>query len=264
MIDSLEELTAATLELNSRITSDASFDIKSGRKKLEEWFEDSLPPVAPGLLYRVEKGANTFCIKGVVSDNLRKDYKRLLAGNVELIGRLKIENPDDLNDLFFFQVDDFYYADQIRKDLFNRRFPTEEDVLCNLSDPGISWWLDYSNRHIAVYFNSHGINRQQKFTQLGPIGNMEKLCRLFNENMELVCRLFDVSEFVCTEKCLSIIVRKENDYFFNPLVQIFLNGEYSLVEDIFQLSHYSPTLHSYLYELSLKRKFWLIVESFIL
>ncbi|HLE09754.1 MAG: hypothetical protein A2504_14650 [Bdellovibrionales bacterium RIFOXYD12_FULL_39_22] len=260
---SLEELTAVTLELNSRITSDISFEIKSERNRLEEWFEDLLPPNSSGLLYRVEKGANTFCVKGIPSRNLRQDYNAIMDGDSELCARLKIAIAGDFDDLFFFPVEDYYYAEQIKKEFFNRRFPIAEDLLCNLSDPGISWWLDYSERHLAIYFNSHGVDRQEKLIRLGPIGDVGKLHRLFNKNIDLLCRLFDASEFVCTEKYLSITVRRGDDCFFNPLLSIFFKGEYSLSEDIFRLGEYSPSLHSYFYELATGRKFWLELISIV-
>ena len=258
-----DELTQATLELNEKITSNENFEIKSSRSSLDDWIEDTLAPSSPGILFKVECGISTFCIKGVTTENLLESYSTLLDFDEELSSTLKIETEEELSQVLFFPVDDIYYAELIKKEILNRRFPIKEDQLFNISDPGFSWWFDFSDEHISVYFSSHGIDREKEFLRLGPIGNGDILCKAFNNNMDILCKLFDISEFVCTDKNLSIIVRQPDDYFFLPLKDVFINGHYDPYEDVFGMSKYSPELHSLFIEFANKRRFWIVVENFI-
>ena len=260
-----ELLARETLKLSVRLREGNNSDMDSSdpcfifdkqlRKKNEL-------PTAPGLLYRIEEGGHTFCVRGISTSNLKFRANQVeRRSDLELLKKLKITEEDDGDDLFFYITRNVDQAVSLQKNLINRRFPLHEDVLCNLSDPGFSWWMDEDDESFTVYFKSHGIERVEKLRQLGPIGDGKKARIYFNQVFKLFGLLFPVKEFSCTSKAMKISTNDPMSETFQMFRDIFLNGlnkfdrEYPFTGQIFN------EFWHYLDELALFRNFWLEIEN---
>ncbi len=265
-----ETLTSATFDL-AEIMSQGhdekqkfSFDNESS---YNETVNDSnnyfdIIDTGPGFLFRIEKGISTFCIRAIECENLNVSYNELLKGDKLLLSKLKIKELDQLDSVDFFKTENLEILTSMNE-LFNRRFPINEEVLCNISDPGFSWWLDLNEFDLKVYFNSHGLDRSQRFTRLGPIGNQKILIILFQKLFASLANNLKINQLSCDDKILSIGVASKDNLAFRIFKDIFLFGKYSLNEDVLELEKISPELNYCLYEISQKRKFWLKIEKII-
>src|SRR5690606_8120341 len=97
-----------------------------------------------------------------------------------------IENGlEDIDEkLKFFMVEDVSQAEIIHDQIHNRRFPIHEEMICNLSDPGFSWWLTKKNKGFQISFTMSVADDQT--IKLGPLGDRELAIRNFQQFEDLV------------------------------------------------------------------------------
>jgi hypothetical protein len=155
----------------------------SARKK--DHFTDY--PDKPGIIYHVQKSSSVFVIRTLVSKNIRHDLP------------LVVERPEDYPSLRlleggnrsisslvkFFIVDDSSQAEVIHDQLHNRRFPVFEEMMCNLSDPGFSWWLTKKSHGFGLSFTM-SVAAGPGTLKIGPLGDREMALRNFQEFERLV------------------------------------------------------------------------------
>ena len=223
-------------------------------------------PAGPGILYHIQQSSSVFVIRTYVSKNIRDDYSlimqrpedfpslRLLEGGMsEVTGKLR-----------FFLVDNQDQAEIIHDQLHNRRFPVDEEMMCNLSDPGFSWWLTARQDGFQLSFTlSVGSEHSIK---LGPLGDRE-----------LALKNFQALEAMINEAGLSLSMQNETNRVH------FSGGEQFLWEelkDLFELGVISETMVDffkilakkcqdmsglemtwfYLQEVAAMRRFWIQVQ----
>ena len=146
-------------------------------------------PTDPGVLYHIQKSPSVFVIRTMVSQNIREDYLKILESPEDYPSLRLIEgNPEELESrLRFFIVENQYQAEVIHDQLNNRRFPVDEEMMCNLSDPGFSWWMTKKERTLQVAFNLSSSLDDGAF-KLGPLGDRELAVRSFLQFGELLSR----------------------------------------------------------------------------
>ena len=223
------------------------------------------PSAKPGIIFVLEKGGHTFCVRGFATSNLRFRYQQINNyRDEEAFYRLKMDKDSDPNEIQYYETDTVEKADKIVKHMINRRFPIQEDVICNISDPGFSWWYDDSDDRITLFFKSHGIDRAQNLMQLGPVGDHRKAGIYFNQVFKLYGLLFPVKEFSCTSKSLSITTSDPSSVTFRMFRRIFLEGVNEFDLDYpFNVPIYAEFWH-YLDQIAAFRKFWLHVFDLVL
>ncbi len=216
--------------------------------------EESIPE-APGLFYKLEKGISTFCLRGAVSEDLSYDMEILESGEGELSQKLKLTGDEDHEHIGFFACKDLAIAETIYDQMINRRFPRQEAMLCNLSDPGFSWWMDKGPLGFKVYFQSHGIERDDSLLQLGPLGDPMIAARRLSRSLSYLKNLFPVNEFSATDKSFMVSTTPSAQAKMEKFFLLFETGEDSLLsEDLIQND---PTFSLYLREIAALRRFWL-------
>src|SRR5690606_32746346 len=179
-------------------------------------------PQGPGLIYRVVMGGSTFSLRGIACDNIKEVADEIMEGDRELQKALKIEDED--YELHHFRCDFVEQGEIIMDQLFNRRFPLYEDMLCNLSDPGYSWWMEPTTDSLVIHFKSHSIEREKNLIKLGPIGDYALAHRRFSELGKVLRKLFPVREFNCDERRLIIKPVEASDKNFKALYELFSRG----------------------------------------
>ncbi len=220
-------------------------------------------PSTSGILYRIDNGISTFCLRGFACHNLRESFQELSDPNSLSFEKLnKIlgtenENGDfDESQVRFFETADIALAEVLVDHMFRRRFPKDEESLCNLADPGFSWWYNRLENGFQIFFKSQGLERGQRYSQLGPMGDIHLaqkqfavLQNMFGDNIdsELDGRSFKVSLTSGSSKLI------------DDLMSLLECGEYHFIQNDFNHildGRESTSMYYYLRELAALRSFW--------
>ncbi len=224
--------------------------------------EEALPIQGPGIIYKVEKGISTFCIRGHATDDLAWELDALERQDPQSMKQLRMTEEDSLESVGFFETHDQAFAETVVDQLMNRRFPRQEAIVCNISDPGFSWWLSCDNLSFEVYFQSHGIERDENLIQLGPLGDPFIAYQFFKKSFNFLKTQFSINEFSATEKGLRVSCGARYEKEFQKLVQLFIDGSFPWEQSIFEGGHSKDKgLLLYFYELSLLRSFWVGIQN---
>ncbi len=253
----LDKLINVNVNKNSYEENSSDLEILNNISNNQQSIEDNFPH-SPGIIYRVDKGTNTFCIRGLATENLHFQIKALKFEDSKL-QLLKASSIED--NLYFFETVSYEIAETIKDQIINRRFPIIEDSVCNISDPGYSWWMDISNGRFEIHFKAHLINRVERSIKLGPIGDARIAMLRLNQAHALLRSSFPLSEFSCSEKSLVVASEKPDHSSFLAFQDIFLKGINHTSLENFPDNSVGKTLYFYFLELSMIRKFWIEVES---
>ena len=226
-------------------------------------------PQSAGVIYKIDNGSSTFCVRGYSTTNINEAFKEL--SDLKSVKRpiLKLGLEDTTSSILFFETKTFELAEAVREQIINRRFPHQEDALCNISDPGFSWWMDSSDANengqkqgrFEIFFRSHGINRADKYIQLGPIGDGGVAALRMNQASTLLRSSFPISEFSCDDKSFSVASQKPDHLGFISFKSIFLEGINNTELENFPDNSLGRTLFYYFHELAIVRKFWIEVKT---
>lgn len=222
-------------------------------------------PTTSGIIYKIDDAMGTFCVRGFSVSNIAKGFEELNDFESAKRSILKLNKGDNVDQVFFFKTKNFELAESIREQIVNRRFPKIEDSVCNISDPGFSWWMDVSLQDgegkFEIFFKSHSINRAEKYIQLGPIGDGAIAALRLNQARTLLRSSFPISEFVCTDRSFTITTTKPDHLSFLSFKNIFLLGENHTEEENFPDNTLGRTLYFYFHEVAVIRKFWIEVQN---
>ena len=229
--------------------------------------EVDLYPALPGIIYKIDNGMSTFCVRGFSTQNIKDSVQELMKQDCPKRPILKLNNEEGMENVHFFPTKNLELAEAVREQIINRRFPHLEDSLCNISDPGFSWWLNLNAEEgsndgkFEIFFRSHGINRAEKYIQLGPIGDGAIAALRMNQARTLLRSSFPISEFSCDDKSFSIASTKPDHAGFLSFRNIFLEGVNNTTEENFPDNSLGRTLYYYFHELAIVRKFWIEVKT---
>jgi hypothetical protein len=226
-------------------------------------------PQSSGIIYKIDNGSSTFCVRGFSVSNIRQSFSELEDLNSAKRIVLKMNHEDSTDSIEFFATKNFELAEAIREQIINRRFPHQEDSVCNISDPGFSWWMNLekdadgndSHGRFEIFFRSHGINRAEKYIQLGPIGDGGVAAQRMNQARTLLRSSFPISEFSCDDKSFTVASLKPEHSSFLSFKNIFIEGVNHTELENFPDNSVGRTLFYYFHELAIVRKFWIEVKS---
>ena len=230
----------------------------------EDESEEVCYPEAPGVVYHLEIGVSTFAIRAVATQDIDETFIYLRSGEPSLLASLKLTPSEgefqDISGARYFQTESVELAQMITDQLANRRFPRIEDQLCNLSDPGFSWWLSDEESKFTIYYKSHGLGREERFMKLGPIGDRMIHSKRMQLLRPLIQGLFPIKEWVSTDKVFSV-ESVGNHPGYELFKQIFTLGQWPVEHPAFSTSKLGLTLYLHLQELTTMRAFWRQVDS---
>lgn len=245
-------------------TFDLSYTSTSEHSLEPEIDHSAMPLEGPGIVYKLEKGISTFCLRGVATSDLDWERDDIERGDRNLMKKLRLSVDDSgciSEDIGFFPTYDVALAETVVDQLMNRRFPRQEAIVCNLSDPGFSWWLSCESLSFQVYFQSHGIERDENLIQLGPLGDPFIAYQFFNKSFQFLKSKFSINEFSATEQGFGISCARNSEHKFQQFIQLFVDGSFPWEDEMFEEGNSDDKrLLLYFYELSLLRKFWVEIQ----
>lgn len=223
-------------------------------------------PNGPGVIYHIQRSTSIFVIRTYVSKNIGEDWPRILEKPEDWPSLRLLEGGDEdiAHKLRFFVVDNHYQAEIIHDQLNNRRFPIHEERLCNLSDPGFSWWLSIKKKGFQLSFTMSVSD--DSTVKLGPLGDQQ-----------LALKNFRALEGMISGAGLHLNIQNEinrvqfsegEEFLLEDLKDLFEFGVVSEgITDLFKLLAQTSGDHAvletswyYLQELAAVRRFWIQVQ----
>lgn len=221
-------------------------------------------PKAPGLIFRVCESAGTYIVRSICVDDVSHEMQSIQEDfNSKDYSKLRIEQKELLADLRYFLCDSLEQAEVLHELFSNRRLPKDEDVLCNISDPGFSWWLDTQPGRCIIYFKSHGVECSQNYLKLGPLSDINVFRRRMNNlNSLLQSHAMGMSIYE-DDSSLNFSVMGQQSSLFNAIKKLILKGELTEDGELMEILRENITLRYYLKEIALVRRFWLYIEEIL-
>lgn len=229
-------------------------EAKANLPEIEEYPEEA------GVIYYPEFGGSTFCVRGLCCENIKESFELIKNKNTECIKKLKL-NRGSSPELFYFRTPNLELAEIIYSQMINKRMLFQEEIVCNISDPGFSWWMDIREDGFKVFFKSYGLKKTENFVKLGPIGDRAIVSKRFKQILPYLDQFIDFNEFSIDESSLSIEVKDSTNTAFQKLKELFMFGT---AEDLFHSlpqNDFGQTLYYYFLELETLRSFWLLIEE---
>jgi hypothetical protein len=224
-------------------------------------------PTDPGVLYHIQKSASVFVIRTFVSRNIREDYLRILETpeNYPSLRLIDGEDSDVESRLKFFLVENEYQAEVIHDQLNNRRFPMNEETMCNLSDPGFSWWLTRKDNTLQVAFNLSSF-LDEGTIKLGPLGDRELALQSFLQFGELLNKsgiklaVQNEPNRVVFEEDENLLVDEFQDLFEMGVMGTGMTELFKLLARKSESDGSLESLWYYFQELAGIRRFWIQIQ----
>lgn len=261
----LNFLAEETLRLTKTVREDhfsskefEEFKLNSKQEIVDRPIERAVP-TGPGIIYYLDLGEHTFCVRGIPSENLPIDMKK--KDILELFQR-KMAGK---NKLGHFLTQNFGTAQIVCEQIVNRRFPYSEDSLRNISDSGPNWWLRYGESSLEIRFKSRGEMASSGLINIGPIGDSIVAQRRWEQvSTYFKFNLMSNFDYKCNTSGLSIKFNGRGKTLLDDLVDLFQNGINNFSLSDFKMGLEAETLYLYFSELANTRRFWLSIEEELL
>jgi hypothetical protein len=226
-----------------------------------------LLPEGPGLLYHLQKTTSLFVIRTFVSKNILKDYSAILEApeNYPSLRLLEGGEKDITKKLRFFTLEDYSQAEIIQDQLANRRFPVNEEMMCNLSDPGFSWWLHKDKQGFNLSFNLSSADIDS-VVKLGPLGDQQlamanfQLLEKLSLDSGLDLNLQNETNRVQLMEGEEVFIEELKDLFEIGVMGETLIKLFKLLAKRTQYQSQLETLWFYFQEIAAIRRFWIQIQ----
>ena len=228
---------------------------------------DTEYPEGPGVIYHVQKTSSVFVIRTFASLNIKENYLKIIERPEDYPSlRLLEAGSEDLQDkLKFFLVENSSHAEIIHDQLHNRRFPIHEELMCNLSDPGFSWWLTKKKTGFQLAFTMSVAN-DENTVKLGPLGDRELAVKNFQQLESLVTaagiemNIQNEMNRVQFTDCEQFILEELKDVFEFGVMTQTLGDLFKIISKATKMDLPIQTTWFYLQEVAAMRRFWIQIQ----
>ena len=266
-MDEIELLVAETFKHFEENFSDVSVEEVPVAPVVEDGKGESEFPEGPGVIYHVQKASSVFVVRTLVSQNIRDDYFNIIERPEDYPSlRLLEGGSDDIYErLKFFMVEDSSQAEIIHDQIHNRRFPIHEEMMCNLSDPGFSWWLTKKAKGFQLAFTM-SVASDSDTVKLGPLGDTELAVRNFQVLEEMVSdagiamNIQNETNRVQFTDCEEFILEELKDVFEFGVVTDTMTDIFKILARRTKSPSLLETTWFYLQELAAVRRFWIQIQ----
>ncbi|GEM_PF-1184609 len=250
-------------ELDSENTNhdDFTFDWQNGGAEEKE---DALPESA-GLFYHIQKSTSLFVIRTFVSENIRKDYADILKNpeNYPSLRLMENEATETSEKLRFFVVENTCHAEIIHEYVKNRRFPRFEENICNISDPGFSWWMVKKTNRFQIALTL-SLSASDNMIKLGPLGNHQIALRRMGDFESLLNDVglplnfqMETNRFAVDGDSDDVLMDDLRDLFEYGVVGADLANLFRMLAHKLSKDPRVETTWIYFEELAAMRRFWI-------
>lgn len=228
-------------------------------------------PAGPGVLYHLQNSGPVFVVRTLVTEDLGRDY-HLACEHPEDFPSLKLlENGGVATQrLRFFTTETTGQAEHIHKRVGQRRFPRREEDVCNLSDPGFSWWIENGSASFTLFGKMNWM--REGLVRLGPLHDVNLAQPRWAELANLLVLLPLPLEVSTETSRFQLSAQAEHTWLVDEFRRIFTLGEVSPeLRDLFVIlgkRGAAPGLLEscwyFLQETAAVRRFWLKIQAELL
>ena len=169
--------------------------------------------------------------------------------------------------LQWFSTETRNQAEHVHARMGQRRFPRREEDVCNLSDPGFSWWMESSQGHFTLFGKMNWV--KEGLVRLGPLHDMNLAAPRWTELAALLVFLPIPLEVSTEVSRFQMSASHEHAWLVEEFRNVFTKGEVSneLREMFVILGKRGATNNQlescwyFLQESAAARKFWLQIQS---
>jgi hypothetical protein len=272
-MDDLSFLVQETMRINELRQAGVSVeDLEDGE---EFWTPATVPaaqprsaPDRPGVLFHLEHQGGTFIVRTMPSANLAESVALITATPEDFPSlRLIHDEQIQLHLLSWFACETLEEAEVVHARLGHRRFPLREEDVCNLSDPGFSWWLEAKSGSFVAH-SKMGLLREN-LVRLGPIADAQIAPHRWNELASLLSHLPLALNVSNETSRLTMSASSQDAWVVDEFCRVFMEGKISSeLTDIFRLlgrrgvpAGLLETSWFFLKEMSVVRLFWIEIEE---
>jgi len=258
-MDDMEYLVQETMRLNHMLQTGTSRPFK---------YQSSKIPTGPGILYHLQNSGPVFVVRTWVSDDLAKDHATIIRHPEEYPSlKLLTDGGDPSERLQWFSTQTRNQAEHVHARIGQRRFPRREEDVCNLSDPGFSWWMESSSTTFTLYGKMNWV--KEGLVRLGPLHDVNLATPHWTE-LATVLSFLPVPLDVITEVSrFQMSGTREHSWLIEEFRRVFTQGEVSdELRDMFVILGKRGALNSqlescwyFLQESAAARKFWLQIQT---
>lgn len=224
-------------------------------------------PSAPGLVFHLEQSRGTFVVRTHPCQDLRATVAAIQEAPEDYPSlRFVTEAGGDFAKLGWFEFATLGEAEVVHQRVGQRRFPQREEEVCNLSDPGFSWWLEATRDGFVVH-SKMGLLKEG-LTRLGPLADAQLAPYRWNVLAQILGQLpIDVE--IRQENNRLVMTAHEDQWLLQEFLSLFKRGEVTPeLQDVFRLlsKRGTPpalleTCWFFLTEMAAVRRFWMAVEA---
>lgn len=251
------------LDLNFDQLSKETFDICKdirGDNPFSDLKANTSYPNNPGLIFRIEAGTNTFCIRTLAVESISHYFETNQSVLPRSIKQLRLFENEEVT-LYHFETPSIEVAEVLCDQLSNRRFPYVDDDLFNLSDPGHNWWLELSQTSFTLFFKGHQTKcNLGRSVKLGPLGDHMVAHAILTSSKELLLSSLNLKSVEIGDRFFCVSSDGSNPL-FGALTNLLLSGEDPTNRQEFHYDKIGITLYYFFQELAYLRRFWLMIEK---
>lgn len=258
-MDDLEYLVQETFRLNQMLQEGEDRPFK---------YERGNVPQGPGILYHLQNSGAVFVVRTFVSQDIAKDYSAALEHPEEYPSlKLLADGGAPRERLQWFSTETLDQAEHVHGRMGQRRFPRREEDVCNLSDPGFSWWLESHGASFTVYGKMNWV--REGLTRLGPVHDVNLAGARWSELATALTALALPVNVTNEVSRFQLSAAEEHAWLIEEFRRVFTVGEVSdELRDMFvilgkrgaQPAHLESCWY-FLQEVATARKFWLQIQT---
>ncbi len=244
---------------------DLSFLVQETFKELKHFQAPTLPR-APGIVYHLQKSSLIFVIRAISTHDIAETCREVLD-QPEQYPRLRMVEASS-DQLKYFETEYFTQAESLQKLITNNRYPLYEENLCNMSDPGFSWWLVETDQGLILTKKLVSIDLSKTY-KLGDLGNPDITMFMLSKLANLLKNLpGDWKVFTSDQRF--VIQGPKQHFFFELWRNFLLEGHFSqdfehALEYLSHRTNISEEEHwamkDFLKDLAMTRFFWKKIYS---
>ncbi len=210
----------------------------------------SIIPSGPGLWFRLKRSGDTFLVQTKVCESLSL-----------VSDQLAISEDEAFSSWFWWEIDSIDVANYVSAQMKAKRFSLFEERVCNLGDPGLSWWFFQEQDRFDIFFKNSYFFEDKKLQRLGPMGDPLLARKTFLEFAQLLRNFFPDASISCNDNQFSVQNIQLDEHFLF-LQKAIGEGSFESLNQL-MLFQYAPYLEDYFYKLVATRNFWLEVEKIL-
>ena len=224
-------------------------------------------PTSPGLLFHLELQGGTFIVRTLAVRDIATSFKAALATPEEFPSLRLLGNGRSREaSLQYFECAGLEEAEAIHARIGHRRFPLREEDVCNLSDPGFSWWMEAQSGRFVLHSKMSIL--KENLVRLGPLADAMIAPHRWSELSHMLSCL-PLGLEVTVEGSKLVMESSKETWLVDEFCRVFMEGKTSKgLVDMFRLlekrgtpATQLETCWFFLQEIAAVRRFWLVLQE---